>query len=1756
MKTIYYFSKRYASKIKNLLCVFALCLLCNLTSAQYITTYTAARTSVTYATLTGATQLCTGAAGCPDGVFTISLPWTFVFNGTGYTTAYMSQNGFITFGAAPAGNAYTPLSTTMAGVTGVIAAHGMNNAVTTATHIMRHKNNGTSYSFEWIRAGTGGAFTGTHADYMITLFQTTNIIEVWYRTPAAYPENANLAGQVGLRGALTSEFINLTTLTAAPGYGGVNTATASWGVANYTTVNNGKYTWTPPSFCTPPNTLATSMNFTGLTTSSVQLNWTNGNGAARVVVAHATTAVSANPTNGTDYTAGANSVFGSGTNLGTSNFIVYAGTGSSVNVTGLTGGTTYFFSVYEGSATFCYTTGLSGSQSIPACLSYPTTDATAMVFSNILNNAMTLSFTRGNGSNVLVVARLTATARVAPTFNTSYTPNTIFGSGNTTGAGNFVVLDGTANTVSVTGLANFTAYTFDVYEYNASPNCYSPSPLIAGTSTLDGTTSGGCSATVVRSTAAGQYTAVTPSTYLTITGAMNSNYTGNPIGFNFVYNGVTFTSFGLNTNGYIWFGTGSPLGTATNPISNASANLGGTGTIDGIVSALGTFLTSSCVYPTIAPARSEIGYLVTGVAPDRVLTIQWRGYAAATTNCGGLCEAVSFTDISRLDFQIKLHEDGGANSDKIVFAYWDQNPVCIDAAAFSAQVGLRGATNATFTNRTGGGNASWALNAGVVNTSVCTNGASNFISGNVSLTFTQAITTGPTINGFVSGGSASNSCPATDVLLTAGSGFTSYQWFFNGSIIAGPGSNSSTYTATATGAYTVVGKNGTCYAQSNAFSVTINSCGVAPAITTCGSSTPQGNDPGLCSAIVNYTAATATGSPTPTITYSQNSGTSFPVGTTTVTVTASNGISPDAICSFTVTVIDNENPTANCPTDIIQGNDVGFCSAVVSYSATASDNCAGATILCTPPSGSTFSIGITTVNCTATDANNNTSSCSFTITVNDTENPVAICPAGIQQSNDPGFCSAAVTYSSLATDNCPGVSIACLPATLTFPVGVSTVTCTATDAAGNTNTCSFTVTIFDTENPTANCPANITTCNPLVTYSATASDNCTGASISCSPVSGSTFAAGLTTVNCTATDASSNTGSCSFSVDVQTISTAASSATSNALYGQICIGGNLTLTANGGSLGTGASWVWYEGGCGTGASVGSGSPLTITPALGNHNYFVRAEGACGNTACVSVAVSVISAPPSNTIGITSAPADGCVGAPAQTVSVNNVANCTFYNWSSSQTGVRFNGFPSPYQTSVPSVSVTYVSLPAAGSSGWSICVFGGNVCGNTNTVCTWIRATINRPNPISGSVIGCANTSASYSCNNVNAASYQWSITGNATITGNGSRTITVNFGSGFTTGTLCVHSQTSCGYNSADVCMNVSSLTAIPGSISGNGNVCPNSSSVFNIAPVPGATSYIWTCSVAGSVVTNNGTSCSILFPAVVPGGSSVCVSSLGPCGTPGATRCKGVASGIPTTPGVISGPNVGQCGVTGVSYSINPVNGATGYLWNANNGATISGPNNLSGVTIDFPPSFTTVNLTVASTNLCGSSNLRSLSVSGLPGLPAAITGANNVCNGAVELYNTAGSIGATGYNWTVPLNASILGGQGSSSLIVQWGATGGNVTVRGTNLCGNSGILNYPVIVTCRLADVTRTMIGGAAVFPNPSTGKINVRFNSDISDDILIKAMDMTGRVMFTGSLNAMEGINIHELDLSSLSKGVYMIHLNGKEINEILKVVVE
>jgi hypothetical protein len=175
-----------------------------------------------------------------------------------------------------------------------------------------------------------------------------------------------------------------------------------------------------------------------------------------------------------------------------------------------------------------------------------------------------------------------------------------------------------------------------------------------------------------------------------------------------------------------------------------------------------------------------------------------------------------------------------------------------------------------------------------------------------------------------------------------------------------------------------------------------------------------------------------------------------------VTITASNGVAPNATQTFTLEVVP---PAVIAPDDITVENDPGQAGAMVTYPAPTSIGNVG-TITCTPPSGDFFPIGATTVTCSSTSGLSDT----LVVTVLDTEFPALQVPANISVDNAPGQHGAVVNYPApVVSDNAPGVTFNCVPPAGTFfAIGTTTVTCTATDAAGNVTTGRFTVTVLPT----------------------------------------------------------------------------------------------------------------------------------------------------------------------------------------------------------------------------------------------------------------------------------------------------------------------------------------------------------------------------------------------------------------------------------------------------------------------------------------------------------------------------------------------------------------------------------------------------------------------------------------------------------------------------------------------------------------------
>jgi hypothetical protein len=198
-----------------------------------------------------------------------------------------------------------------------------------------------------------------------------------------------------------------------------------------------------------------------------------------------------------------------------------------------------------------------------------------------------------------------------------------------------------------------------------------------------------------------------------------------------------------------------------------------------------------------------------------------------------------------------------------------------------------------------------------------------------------------------------------------------------------------------------------------------------------------------------------------TVTQSPAPGSALPLGPNIVTFSATNTSGLGTNCQATITVVDTTAPVAICPGNIT-AEATSLSGAAVSFSISGTDNCTVSSVVANPASGSTFSIGVTTVTVTATDGAGNTNACTFTVTVQDTTAPGISCPA-----NQVIACTATngaiATYSAGATDAVdPSPTVIVTPPSGSlFPVGTNAVLVTAYDFFGNTNTCTFNVVVQD-----------------------------------------------------------------------------------------------------------------------------------------------------------------------------------------------------------------------------------------------------------------------------------------------------------------------------------------------------------------------------------------------------------------------------------------------------------------------------------------------------------------------------------------------------------------------------------------------------------------------------------------------------------------------------------------------------------------------
>ena len=381
-------------------------------------------------------------------------------------------------------------------------------------------------------------------------------------------------------------------------------------------------------------------------------------------------------------------------------------------------------------------------------------------------------------------------------------------------------------------------------------------------------------------------------------------------------------------------------------------------------------------------------------------------------------------------------------------------------------------------------------------------------------------------------------------------------------------------------------------------------------------------------AVVTYTPAAAIGEVgTALMAYSQTSGTTFPLGTTTVTVTATDaGGNYAAPTTFTITVRDTTPPVITTWSPNLTVEATMTTGAVVTYvAATATDAVGPVTITYSKDSGATFGIGTTTVTVTATDAYGNRSTKTFTVKVQDTTKPViTLAPAQTLEANsssgwrvvNSAFATTAFDAVGPITFTYTKVGGSSLPTYL--PFGATSIVVTARDAYGNVSLPStFVVTVVDTTAPVITAP-NVTVEATSPTgakayFTPTATDAVGPVTLTVSRVSGSQFVLGTTTVTVTATDGRGNTTTQTFTVTVR--DTTAPTITS--------VSGNLTVEATS-SAGATATYAAAT------ATDAVSLPVVITYSkasgttflLGTTTVTVTATDAAGNASTRTFTVTV------------------------------------------------------------------------------------------------------------------------------------------------------------------------------------------------------------------------------------------------------------------------------------------------------------------------------------------------------------------------------------------------------------------------------------------------------------------------------------------------------------------------------------------------------
>lgn len=317
----------------------------------------------------------------------------------------------------------------------------------------------------------------------------------------------------------------------------------------------------------------------------------------------------------------------------------------------------------------------------------------------------------------------------------------------------------------------------------------------------------------------------------------------------------------------------------------------------------------------------------------------------------------------------------------------------------------------------------------------------------------------------------------------------------------------------------------------------------------------------------------------------------------------------------------------------------------------------------------------------------------------------------------------------------------------------------------------------------------------------------------------------------------------------------------------------------------------------------------------------------------------------------------------------------------------------------------------------------------------------------------------------LNATGYTWNLpSGASIISGVNTNSIMVNFSASAVSGNISARGTNSCGNGSlsSSFAVTVNPLPAAAGTITtGTTNICDGATGiVFTVPSILNATSYSWSLPGGATIIgptTNN--SITVNFTPGLTGGT-ITVNGVNACGNGVSSNMNFTINPYPGAADAIVGQtNITTCPSTaGVTYTVPLTANATSYNWTVPSGVNITAGAGTNNITVDYTAGAVSGNITVTPVNACGNGTSSSIpvTVNTLPEMAGAINGNDTITVCPVSnsiVYSLSPVFNAAHYVWSVPAGATIVSGDSTSAITVDFAntAVSGSISVYAENACG---------------------------------------------------------------------------------------------------------